>query len=51
MTKETLELFLELLKQVNINPVNPGADQDWLRVTKARDEIQAEIKNLEGVKK
>jgi hypothetical protein len=45
MTKETLQLFLELLAQVRISPMQPDAEQVLQRLTTAKKELEGELGN------
>lgn len=43
MTKETLELFLQLLSQVQVKATDENADELWEKLKKARDELRAAL--------
>ena len=45
MTKDTLKLFLELLAQVRISPMQQDSDIAWSRVTKAKQEIEKDLQS------
>ena len=43
MTSDTLRLFLELLNQVSVRPMQPDAEKVWARVMAAKTEVCQEL--------
>lgn len=45
-SKETLAIFAELLNQVQVRPMQEGADQTWARLIVARNELAVAIREV-----
>ena len=48
VSKETLQLFLNILKNVSVCPVANNADQDYEQLKKARNDIIEALKQGEN---
>lgn len=40
MTKETINILKSLLKGLSVNPLDPGAEQDVIKVKRAMQELE-----------